>query len=116
MTEEVIQKIIENFNKDFNTNLSNGKYDFLASLYEDYVCLSASNDLESKFTNEILELDDTLHTILNKKQLEVYRKFDNAKDELLKINNQHAFIYGFCISQIISKITDSTIIKDTKAK
>ena len=100
----MISRFIENFNKDFKASIPPDTLSFLEDLYENYVSISSTNDTETEYISELEKLVEQLNNSLNADQLEIFNKYDDVKDSLLVNNNKHAFVYGFCVCELLHKI------------
>ena len=103
-----IKEFIKNFNDDFKCNIPSDTKAFLVDLYENFIIFNTSNNAEKDYIAKIAELDETLNNILNKEQLEIYKRFDTLKDEMSSNTIEQAFVYGYCVCELLHKISNTT--------
>ena len=105
LNELKINKIINNFNKDFETKIKLGNTDFLKNMYNNFICLLETETTIDKDIMEELdvieqEVDKTFDT--NEKAL--FARWTNAHERLISLIEEQAFIYGFCTSKALEKV------------
>ena len=103
-----LHEFIKNFNEDFKCNISSETKSFLVKLYENFIIFNTSNKAEKNYISQIVELDEKLNTILNKEQLELYNQFDKLKDEMTSNTIEQAFVYGYCVCELLHNISNTT--------
>ena len=99
-----IRKFIQNFNNDFNCKIPKDTKAFLVDLYENFILLSSSSKFESKYLIQIVELEDKINKKLNSEELNLFNEFDSVKDKMWQATNEEAFIYGYCVCELLHKI------------
>ena len=104
MTEEIIQKFINNFNRD----ITDDTYAFLKDLYENCVGPEVSNEFEQKCMTELEILVDKLYKSFTKQQRDLFNRFDKLKNKMQNNAEQQLFIYGFCTAKLLDKIGSTT--------
>ena len=102
-----IKEFIKNFNDDFKCNIPSDTKAFLVDLYENFIIFNTSNNAEKDYIAKIAEVDEKINTILKKEQLELYNKFDKLKDEMYSNTIEQAFVYGYCVCELLHNITNT---------
>lgn len=100
--EQKINKIIDNFNKDFETKIKSSNTEFLKNMYNNFICLLETETTIDKDIMEELdvieqEVDKTFGT--NEKSL--FARWTNAHERLISLIEEQAYIYGFCTCKAI---------------
>lgn len=102
LNEARIQKMIENFNKDFETQLKADNVKFLINLYNNFITLL---ETDSTLDNKILETLDTLTKEIDKTFNEdeklLFAKWTNTYERLISDVADQAFVYGYCTSKAL---------------
>lgn len=106
LNEQKINKIIDNFNKDFETKIKSGNTKFLKNMYNNFICLLETETTIDKYIMEELdvieqEVDKTFDT--NEKAL--FARWTNAHERLISLIEEQAFIYGFCTNKALENET-----------
>ena len=97
LNEANIKNIVENFNKDFETNLKADNTRFLVNLYNNFITLL---ETDSTLNNNIFEKLDTLEKEIDKTYSEeeklLFAKWTNTYERLISDVADQAFVYGYC--------------------
>ena len=97
LNEAKITAIMENFNKDFETQLKAGNVKFLVNLYNNFITLL---ETDSTLDDEILERLETLTKEIDKTYNEdeklLFAKWTNTYERLISDVADQAFVYGYC--------------------
>lgn len=108
LNEARIQKMIENFNKDFETQLKADNTRFLVNLYNNFITLL---ETDSTLDNKILETLDTLTKEIDKTFNEdeklLFAKWTNTYERLISDVADQAFVYGYCTCKALD--TESSL-------
>ena len=107
LNELKINKIINNFNKDFETKIKLGNTDFIKNMYNNFICLLETETTIDKSIMEELdvieqEVDKTFG--INEKAL--FARWTNAHERLISLIEEQAYIYGFCTIKALEKAID----------
>lgn len=94
--ENQINKIIENFNKDFETKIKLENTKFLINLFDNFISLSSTSLSDKKYLNKLVELEDLINEIFTKEQKEIFDQWNNTQDKFFLEIEQQAFLYGYC--------------------
>ena len=96
LNETNIKNIVENFNKDFETNLKADNTRFLVNLYNNFITLL---ETDSTLNNNIFEKLDTLEKEIDKTYSEeeklLFAKWTNTYERLISDVADQAFVYGY---------------------
>lgn len=102
LNEANIKKIVENFNKDFDTNLKADNAKFLINLYNNFITLL---ETDTTIDNGIFERLDTLTKEIDKTYNEneklLFAKWTNTYERLISGVADQAFVYGYCTSKAL---------------
>lgn len=102
LNEANIKKIVENFNKDFDTNLKADNAKFLINLYNNFITLL---ETDTTIDNGIFERLDTLTKEIDKTYNEdeklLFAKWTNTYERLISDVIDQAFVYGYCTSKAL---------------
>lgn len=102
LNEANIKSIVENFNKDFETNLKADNTRFLVNLYNNFITLL---ETDSTLNNNIFEKLDTLEKEIdktyNKDEKLLFAKWTNTYERLISDVADQAFVYGYCTSKAL---------------
>lgn len=102
LNEANIKKIVENFNKDFDTNLKADNAKFLINLYNNFITLL---ETDTTIDNGIFERLDTLTKEIDKTYNEneklLFAKWTNTYERLISDVADQAFVYGYCTSKAL---------------
>lgn len=108
LNEANIKNIVENFNKDFETNLKADNTRFLVNLYNNFITLL---ETDSTLNNNIFEKLDTLEKEIDKTYNEdeklLFVKWTNTYERLISDVADQAFVYGYCTCKALD--TESTL-------
>lgn len=93
--EQKINKIIENFNKDFNVNVEIKDKVFLRDIFQNFINLNMSSMISNEMNNKILELEEKIEKILGEDN-KLFEDWNEIQDNYLVNIVEQAFIYGVC--------------------
>ena len=103
-----IQRIVENFNKDFDTKLKADNVKFLINLYNNFITLL---ETDTTIDNDIFERLDTLtkeiDNTYNEDEKLLFAKWTNTYERLISDVTDQAFVYGYCTCKALD--TESTL-------
>ena len=94
MTNE--EDIIENFNEDFDIRINLNNKKLLKEIFREYVSQNTSariNDLKMK---KVLKIEGEIRKTFSKKELELFDKWDNLKDDYYSNEIEKVYIYRDC--------------------
>lgn len=102
--EQKINKIIKNFNKDFNVNIEIKDKVFLIDIFQNFINLNMSSMISNEMNNKILELEEKIKAILGEDN-KLFEEWNEIQDNYLVNIVEQAFIYGVCtLKQIQDEI------------
>lgn len=108
LNEANIQRIVENFNKDFDTKLKADNVKFLINLYNNFITLL---ETDTTIDNDIFERLDTLTKEIDKTYNEdeklLFVKWTNTYERLISDVADQAFVYGYCTCKALD--TEATL-------
>ena len=108
LNEANIQRIVENFNKDFDTKLKADNVKFLINLYNNFITLL---ETDTTIDNDIFERLDTLTKEIDKTFNEdeklIFAKWTNTYERLISDVADQAFVYGYCTCKALD--TEATL-------
>ena len=88
MTNE--EDIIENFNKDFDIKINLNNKKLLKEIFREYVSQNTSARIND------FKIEEEIRKTFSKKELELFDKWDNLKDDYYSNEIEKVFIYGAC--------------------
>ena len=108
MQENTIREIINNFNGDFKSNIPEDVNNFLYDMYESVIGPESSNSFEKQYLDKLEQLDDKLDGSFSQSQRTLYRKIDKIKGEMQNYGEKQAFVYGYCVCELLHKIENAS--------
>ena len=109
-----IEKIIKNFNEDFNANVSIKNTTLLKNIFQNFVNINMSSMISNETDIKIIELEEKIKKTLDKDSnlLEEWKKIQD--NYMLNVTEQ-AYIYGLCTyKQLNSEIDGLNERKDNE--
>ena len=94
MTNE--EDIIENFNKDFDIKINLNNKKLLKEIFREYVSQNTSARINDFKMKKVLKIEEEIRKTFSKKELELFDKWDNLKDDYYSNEIEKVFIYGAC--------------------
>lgn len=91
-----IEKIIKNFNKDFNANVSIKNTTLLENIFQNFVNINMSSMISNETDIKIIELEEKIKKALDKDS-NLFEEWNKIQDNYMLNVTEQAFIYGFCI-------------------
>ena len=102
LNELKINKIIDNFNKDFETKIKSANTKFLKNMYDNFICLLETEATIDKNIMEKLDLlEQEIDRTFDDNEKVLFAKWTNAHERLISLVEEQAFIYGFCTCKAI---------------
>lgn len=90
------EKIVEHFNKDFNTKLQANNMEFLLSMFRTYIREDMTDMLDKQETKKLFDTEQKLYDTFSKEQKELYEKWNRLKDDYYNKMIEQSFVYGIC--------------------
>lgn len=104
LNELKINKIIDNFNKDFETKIKTGNSKFLKNMYDNFIGLFETESTIDKAMMEKLDkLEQEIDRTFDENEKVLFARWTNAHERLISLIEEQAFIYGFCTSKALEK-------------
>ena len=102
-SELKIQKLIDQFNKDFMTKLKSGNIKFLGRMYDNFINQFSSSPNDEKDFDKLSELEEKLMSSFTPEQAELFEQWNETKEHIYNDMQQQSFVYGVCAYQQINK-------------
>ena len=113
--EEKIQIFIEQFNKDFGTDIKLEEKPFLIHLYQNYIKIHKSEKMNKKKLDGVLKFSEKINKNLHQEwQSQEFKEWNMLNDEINENWELQAFVYGFCISEQLKQ--ESKVRSDKKVE
>lgn len=94
--EEKIQIFIEQFNKDFGTDLKLEEKSFLINLYQNYIKIYKSEEMNKRMLKGILDIADKISRNFKQEwQQQEFKEWNRLNDEVNANWELQAFVYGY---------------------
>lgn len=109
-----IEKIIKNFNEDFNANVRINNTTLLKNIFQNFVNINMSSMISNETDIKIIELEEKIKKALDKDS-NLFEEWNKIQDNYMLNVTEQAFIYGFCIyKQLNSEIDGLNERKDNE--
>lgn len=109
-----IEKIIKNFNEDFNANVKIKNTTLLKNIFQNFVNINMSSMISNETDIKIIELEEKIKKALDKDS-NLFEEWNKIQDNYMLNVTEQAFIYGFCIyKQLNSEIDGLNERKDNE--
>lgn len=100
------EKIIKNFNEDFNANVKIKNTPLLKNIFQNFVNTNMSSMINNETDIKIIELEDKIQKILGKDN-NLLSELTKIQDNYLVSIAEQAFIYGLCTYKQLNSEIDS---------
>ena len=101
-----IEKIIKNFNEDFNANVSIKNTTLLKNIFQNFVNINMSSMISNETDIKIIELEEKIKKALDKDS-NLFEEWNKIQDNYMLNVTEQTFIYGFCIYKQLNSEIDS---------
>ena len=91
-----IRSFIENFNKDFDTNLKMNNKPLLTSIFHNFINQFTTQVKSSNTIDELCEINEKLDNTLSSEQMELLNKWNRLQENYFCDMIEQSFIYGYC--------------------
>lgn len=101
-----IEKIIKNFNEDFNANVKIKNTPLLKNIFQNFVNTNMSSIIDNETDTKIVELEDKIKKLLGQDS-DLLDELTKIQDNYLVSIAEQAFIYGLCTYKQLNSEIDS---------
>ena len=102
LNEQKINKIIDNFNKDFETKIKTGNSKFLKNMYDNFIGLFETESTIDKAMMEKLDkLEQEIDRTFDENEKVLFARWTNEHEKIISLVAEQAYVYGFCTCKAI---------------
>lgn len=102
-----IKEFVNKFNKEYKSKIPNETTAFLVDLYENFISLNSDGTQENKYLKKVIAVEDKITPTLNEEQEKLFKEYTNANDDMWGNTVEEAFVYGYCVSELLNKISNT---------
>jgi hypothetical protein len=94
--EKNLQRIVNNFNKDFETKIDIKNIPFIENVFNNFIEPSSSDTFPNEKVDRLVELETELNNKMDDETLNLFNEWNKLQDDYLLNAIKQAYIYGIC--------------------
>ena len=106
LNKDDIEKIVENFNEDFNVSVKIKNIPLLKNIFQNFINNNMSSMSSNEIDTKIIELEEKIQEILGKDS-NLFEEWNKVQDNYMLNVTEQAFIYGLCTYKQLNSEIDS---------
>lgn len=106
LNKDDIEKIIKNFDEDFNANVRIKNIPLLKNIFQNFVNTNMSSMISNETDIKIIELEEKIKKALDKDS-NLFEEWNKIQDNYMLNVTEQAFIYGLCTYKQLNSEIDS---------
>ena len=106
LNKDDIEKIVENFNEDFNVSVKIKNIPLLKNIFQNFINNNMSSMISNEIDTKIIELEEKIQEILGKDS-NLFEEWNKVQDNYMLNVTEQAFIYGLCTYKQLNSEIDS---------
>ena len=95
LNKDDIEKIVENFNEDFNVSVKIKNIPLLKNIFQNFINNNMSSMISNEIDTKIIELEEKIQEILGKDS-NLFAEWNKIQEYYMLNITEQAFIYGLC--------------------
>lgn len=114
LNKDDIEKIVENFNEDFNVSVKIKNIPLLKNIFQNFINNNMSSMISNEIDTKIIELEEKIQEILGKDS-NLFAEWNKIQEYYMLNITEQAFIYGLCTyKQLNSEIDNLSNERDNE--